>query len=438
MVARIIKGRSLSRSLNYNEQKLKEGHAELILAVNYAKDAELLNFRDKLHRLTHQARLNERVMANSVHLSLNFDPKEKLDREKLQAIALRYMEKIGFDKQPYLVYRHNDAGHPHIHILTTNIEADGKRIDMNNIGRNQSEKARKLIDEEFRLISPESNRLIQKHELKQENEFGLRPVNVQKVRYGKSETKRAIQNVVDHVMKNFKYTSLPEFNAVLKLYNVLADRGEKDSLMFKNKGLTYRVLNEKGNTIGIPIKASEFYNKPTLKNLELKFTQNESLRLQDAKRLRTYIDWSLQKVSSLQSLSDRLKKENILVMARQNADGRIYGMTFIDLKTKSVFNGSDLGRQYSSNALLERCHETKTLQLQKIIQEQDDKHQRPDPLNQGVQHYKLQNELNQGADLGKEHLKLLDELLRTELRYENSPWELRQKKRLRKRHKPKT
>ena len=238
MVARIVKGSSLSRSLNYNEQKLKQGHAELILAVNYAKDAELLNFRDKLHRLTHQARLNERVMANSVHLSLNFDPKEKLNREKLQAIALRYMEKIGFDKQPYLVYQHNDAGHPHIHILTTNIEADGKRIDMNNIGRNQSEKARKLVDEEFRLISPESNRLIQKHELSSENEYGLRPVNVLKVQYGKSETKRAIQNVVDHVMNNFKYTSLPEFNAVLKLYNVMADRGEKESLMYKNKGLT--------------------------------------------------------------------------------------------------------------------------------------------------------------------------------------------------------
>jgi len=231
MVARIVKGSSLCRSLNYNEQKLKQGHAELILAANYAKDAELLSFRDKLHRLTHQARLNERVKANSVHLSLNFDPKEKLTREKLQCIAERYMEKIGFGKQPYLVYRHNDAGHPHIHILTTNIEADGKRIDMNNIGRNQSEKARKLIAEEFRLISPECKRLIQKLGLSPDNEYALRPVNVVKVQYGKSETKRAIQNVVDHVMNNFKYTSLHEFNAVLKLYNVMADRGEKESLM---------------------------------------------------------------------------------------------------------------------------------------------------------------------------------------------------------------
>jgi hypothetical protein len=63
MVARISKGHSLSNSLNYNELKLKQERAELILAENYAKDMELLTFYDKLHRLTHQAELNERVKA---------------------------------------------------------------------------------------------------------------------------------------------------------------------------------------------------------------------------------------------------------------------------------------------------------------------------------------------------------------------------------------
>jgi hypothetical protein len=174
------------------------------------------------------------------------------------------MEKIGFGRQPYLVYQHLDAGHPHIHIVTTNIQADGRRIDMNNIGRNQSETARKQVEKEFSLISPESKRLQlklgQTLGLRQENEYQLKPVYVQKAKYGKSETKRTIQNVIEYVMNNYKYTSLPEYNAVLKLYNVLADRGDKESLMYKNNGLTYRVLDESGNKIGVPIKASEFYH----------------------------------------------------------------------------------------------------------------------------------------------------------------------------------
>ncbi len=72
MVARIKRTQSLSRSLNYNEKKVQSGVAECIQAVNYPKDLEGLNFYDKLHRLEHQAELNERVKANNVHISLNF------------------------------------------------------------------------------------------------------------------------------------------------------------------------------------------------------------------------------------------------------------------------------------------------------------------------------------------------------------------------------
>ncbi len=56
------------------------------------------------------------------------------------------MSKIGFGDQPYLVYQHFDARHPHIHIVTTNIKSDGSRIKTHNIGRNQSERARREIE----------------------------------------------------------------------------------------------------------------------------------------------------------------------------------------------------------------------------------------------------------------------------------------------------
>jgi hypothetical protein len=65
------------------------------------------------------------------------------------------MNKIGFGKQPYLVYQHHDAGHPHIHIVTVKVRADGSRIDTQNIGRNQSEKARKEIEQAFGLARAE-------------------------------------------------------------------------------------------------------------------------------------------------------------------------------------------------------------------------------------------------------------------------------------------
>src|SRR4051812_16283943 len=155
MVARIKRTQSLSRSLNYNEKKVQLGVAECLQAVNYPKDLEQLNFYDKLHRLEHQANLNERVKANSVHISLNFHESDLLNKQKLVAMAAHYMKEIGFEKQPYLVYQHRDAGHPHIHIVSTNIQRDCSKIEMNNIGRNQSETARKAIELQFGLTQAE-------------------------------------------------------------------------------------------------------------------------------------------------------------------------------------------------------------------------------------------------------------------------------------------
>jgi len=65
------------------------------------------------------------------------------------------MQKIGFGEQPYLVYQHFDAGHPHIHIVSVKVRADGSRIDTQNIGRNQSEKARKEIEIAHDLVRAE-------------------------------------------------------------------------------------------------------------------------------------------------------------------------------------------------------------------------------------------------------------------------------------------
>lgn len=96
MVAVIKTGHSIHRILNYNENKVKEATADCISASNYPMDAEKLFFNQKLNRLLKQAALNENVTRNSVHISLNFNPNEKLSNEQLKDIAETYMQKIGF------------------------------------------------------------------------------------------------------------------------------------------------------------------------------------------------------------------------------------------------------------------------------------------------------------------------------------------------------
>jgi hypothetical protein len=330
------------------------------------------------------------------------------------------MEKIGFGKQPYLVYEHTDAGHPHLHIVTTNIKADGKRIELHNLGRNQSEKARKEIELSFGLVQAENKQLKQVHELK--------PLNAQKLQYGKSDTRRAITNVLDVVLNKYKYTSLPELNAVLKLYNVVADQGSEDSRTYKHKGLVYRILDEQGNKVGVPIKASLIYSKPILSYIEGKFQQNETERQPHRQRLKTAIDWALLKPnqSSLPTFIKALEKESIHTVLRQNKEGIIYGITYIDHKTKCVFNGSDLGKPYSAKGILERCNQANTQQqaqgigLQTLPTAKEGKNIRP------VNNNTFQSTTNETD-------KILDSLVSPTTVYDGLPAELKTTKKKKKR-----
>jgi hypothetical protein len=448
MVAVIKFSSSLRNVVHYNENKLKQEvprkdvneprkmKAEFIHASGFAKDTEKLGFTDKFKRLEKQMKLNEGRKKSVVHISLNFDPSEQLTRERLQQIADTYMQKIGFGKQPYLVYQHHDSGHPHIHIVSTIIRNDGSPIDTHNIGRNISEPARKEIEDLFDLVKADAH--------KQKEAFRLQPLIAQKVLYGKSETKRAITNVLDFVLYHYKYTSLSELNAVLKYYNLVADPGTEKSRVHRNKGLVYRVLDEQGNKTGVPIKASDLYNNPGLKFLEDKFLKNESLRIPFKAKIKNAIDLALKKttVTSLDDLKNALQRDKIQMVIRQNEEGRIYGLTFIDHQSKSVFNGSDLGKNYSASFILER------LAMQTVQSLKETEKQKPQILSETRKRKKEKqssgNTAQQKIPFKVEpitpHISpaatgntLLEELTKPEYGSDSIPSELKRKKKRKKR-----
>ena len=349
MVAVIKTSSSIRCVLNYNENKVEIGKAECISAVNYPLELEKLSFTSKLNRFLKLAELNTNVKRNTVHISLNFDPSENHSKEKLAEIADTYMEKLGFGRQPYLVYQHYDAGHPHCHIVTNNIQRDGKRIDLHLLGIRKSEPARKEIEEIFGLVKAEGR--------KQQENFSLNPINVSRVQYGKAESRKAINSVLNQVLFDYKYSSLPELNAVLNLYNVHADRGSEESRVFKNNGLLYKILDQNSKPIGVPIKASEFYSRPTLKFLEEKFRVNESKKQYGKSHVKNALRQAFfdERMTSVERLSEKLKEQAIHTILRKSSEGKLYGITFIDFKTQSVVNGSSLGKEFSAKGIQESC-----------------------------------------------------------------------------------
>jgi len=272
MRPKIISCKNISRSLLYNEQKVTNGQAECLLAANFLKEPSRLSFEDKLGRFRRRMELNDKVYTNQ-HITLNFDPTDELSNEKMRDIARDYMKGIGFEHQPYLVYRHLDAGHPHCHIVTTHVKANGDPIELYKIGEKQSEQTRLDLELRYGLTTKEKKQQMRKaQDLSQ---------TAQKVIYGQKSLARAVSAVVEHVTKHRRFTTFEQYNEILRTYNVEAWCGRENTKLNRDHGLLYRILDENGKYRGVPLKASFFDCKPTLKNINKLCAANITLKIEE-------------------------------------------------------------------------------------------------------------------------------------------------------------
>jgi len=140
MIASQKIGKSFIGALNYNLQKMN--HPDInrrakLLDTNF--DCDTLEQVKKEVELLRELRPN--LNRYVYHTSLNFAVEDEafLSNEKLLAIAHDYLEENGFNNNQYLIFRHYDAGHPHVHLLVNRIRFDGSVVsDSNNYQRSEA------------------------------------------------------------------------------------------------------------------------------------------------------------------------------------------------------------------------------------------------------------------------------------------------------------
>lgn len=345
MYAYMIWTRGLRDTIRYHERKISCGDARLIYASNFLREPEELNF-DRIHlRFQNLLSLNERTKAKIFHPSLNFHPDDgpKLSAPILREISDAFMEKIGFKGQPYLVYRHFDAGHPHVHIVAPAIKPDGHRVLGAYI--NSKEYRRFIMDLEntYGLVSSQS---------RINRERKIDHTLPRKVIYGE-ELKPAIEHVLAFVLKDYHFTSLKAFNAVLREYNIRAEHVRSKDKLIAYQGLMYRVLGPGGEEVGRPIRASQLYGKPTLSTLEKKFRENQIFRDLDRSSVISRLDRAISRhYPSMQHLFSALEETRIVTLVCHNNRGQVYDFTYVDHDDRCAFTEADLGEKYSATQLM--------------------------------------------------------------------------------------
>ena len=125
MIAKISATENLGGALGYNFKKVNKKEATLLMAHGlYQNRADEYTMSEVLADM--QALIPEKCRTKKMvfHCSLNPHPDEKLSDETLLQIAKEYMEALGYGKQPYIVFKHNDIAREHIHIVSLRVDGD--------------------------------------------------------------------------------------------------------------------------------------------------------------------------------------------------------------------------------------------------------------------------------------------------------------------------
>jgi len=181
MIGKIVKGKSFKGCISY---------------VMDAKDAKILANEgvletDKesiINSFYMQSLLNPKLSKCVGHIPLAFSPddKERMTDQFMERLAKEYMKAMGIENTQYIIVRHKNTAHPHLHIVFNRVDNEGKTISDKN-DRYLNEKVCKQLKDKYNLTYGK----------------GKDKVNVQKLK-GAEQTKYEVYHKVKDAIRQSK------------------------------------------------------------------------------------------------------------------------------------------------------------------------------------------------------------------------------------------
>lgn len=343
MIAKIGKGSNMYGAILYNQQKVdKENGAVLLL--NKIPDTIDGRYSTQYFNKCFEPYLSANLKTEKTvrHISLNPDPADKVSDEQFTDIAQEYMERMGYGNQPYIVFKHTDIDRTHIHIVSTCVGIDGKKIP-DDYDHKRSMAICRDLETKYNLHKATEQ------EQKQTNKI-FKPVN-----HKNGDIKSQIASVVRHLPKYYSFSTMGSYNALLSLFNITAEevKGERNGQPVN--GLVYLALDETGNKASNPFKASLFGKDAGVAQIQKHFEQSkEKMKTSPARSvLKNTVELAIHTTSNETDFKKQLVEQGVNTVVRRNDNGRVYGITLIDHESRTVWNGSQLDRNLSANVFNE-------------------------------------------------------------------------------------
>ena len=233
MIAKAVKGKGFRGALEYD--LTKDGGQ--VLDTNMAGE----NPRELAAEFGEIRKLRPNLGKAVLHVSLSAAPGENLTDEQWREIGRRYIDGMGLEKNQFIVTRHTDTEHEHIHILANRIRFDGSVTSDSQDYKRQEGLMRELErDYGLQRVAP-SIEAERKAPTKGEIEGAIRT--------GQPSAKQQLQQLCDGAAKDCR--SFTEYQERLEVAGVeLVPVAQLEGA--KLSGLSYRLdgVTMKGSDLG--------------------------------------------------------------------------------------------------------------------------------------------------------------------------------------------
>ena len=263
MMAKIVKGKSFKGVINYVLDKTKQTELLTAEGVRYKSRESIIR------SFVTQAGLNPKVSKTVGHISLDFSAqdKDKLTNAKMVQIAKEYMEKMGITDTQYIIGRHHDKEHPHIHIVFNRIDNNGKAISDKN-DRYRSEKICKELTEKYGLYFAQGKENVKRHRLKEPDKTKYEIYDALKATVPKCKNWKELTDALkkQDITMNFKYKgNTNEIQGVRFEKNGYVFNGSKIDRQFSYSKIDFLLKqNEKMQGVHFQQEHKQFQNQSSV------------------------------------------------------------------------------------------------------------------------------------------------------------------------------
>lgn len=308
--------------VQYNEEKVSAGEARVIFSSGIDDPS---NPMSTFHRYE---LANIRTEKPAFHMSVNPSVTDKMDEKKISEFIKDLMEGLGYGKQPYIVYEHNDNGRKHYHVISIRVDENGHRINR------QYERVRCL--QLMKELAPKYGFEIGKGKGEKEKfdfnpYFGFDPQ--------KGETCLQIEKIVKLAMR-YHFTTDKQLQWILEGYGVKLDYRPKAEGKLE---MWFAGMDPKTHKVCANFVSSKEVKCPGYdKVVEREHKCEKQVKDREKERVSNIALACLEFSKSELHFQRMLHKKGIDVYLSKRDDGSIFGVTFIDHRTKCCFKSSEL------------------------------------------------------------------------------------------------